>query len=146
MENPPFISIYDDFMMMLVHSTIQPPLFPGIFRLAIPGGSTMVHRYRYAEPPVPEARSAWQSRPGWVSGEKTQQFLGCFFGSTAMVPKSKGEKKLGKVSSRKKKDVRLGSMITIFAGIYLLSFLGGSRIIYIWVRRPRNLEIWSKYK
>jgi hypothetical protein len=48
-----------------------------------------------------------------------------FLDQLLWFPNQPGKKKLGKVSSRKKKDVRLGSMITIFAGIYLLSFLGG---------------------
>ena len=146
MENPPFISIYDDFMMMLVHSTIQPPLFPGIFRLAIPGGSTMVHRYRYAEPPVPEARSAWRSRPGWVSGEKNPAVFGMFFWINCNGSQIKGGKKSWAKSAAAKRKMFDWAQWSRFSQEFTYSFLGGSRIIYIWVRRPRNLEIWSKYK
>jgi hypothetical protein len=67
------------------------------------------------------------AEPTWVSfwGKKPSCFWDVFLDQLQWFPNQRGKKKLGKVSSRKKKDVRLGSMITIFAGIYLLSFLGG---------------------
>ena len=45
---------------------------------------------------------------GEFLGEKTQQFLGCFFGSTAMVPKSKGEKKAGQSQQPQKERCSIG--------------------------------------
>ena len=111
-------------MMILVHSTIQPPLFVGIFRLAIPGGSTMVHRSGMPSPP---ARSEiCVAEPTWVRfwGKIPAVFGSFFLDQLQWFPNQRGKKKAGQSQQPQKKRCSIGlndhdfrrNLPTIFLG------------------------------